>query len=88
MTTEQYIQIFEKFTSVPGGGYYLEKCVDFKAIALVFKADGQSYDVLMGEIALNALPGHNSIAGNGLRSWGWYEVTDTDQAQSVSWWAE
>ena len=86
MTAERYIQIFEQWTSIPGGGYFLRKTVDFKNVEVAPKS-GMRYEALLAEAEEKSLPGHRGNNGK-LRSWGWYETIDLDQAQSVSWWVD
>ncbi len=85
MTAERYIQIFELWTSIPGGGYILRKDIDFTTVEIAPKNSGSRYEELLAEADEKSLPGHRGTCGK-LRSWGWYEV-DADQAESVSWWA-
>lgn len=87
LTAERYIQVFELWTSIPGGGYYLRKDIDFATVEIAHKGSGEPYENLLAEAEAKSLPGHRGNIGK-LRSWGWYETTDPDQAESVSWWAE
>lgn len=85
-TADRYIQVFELWTSIPGGGYMLRKDVDFKTVEFAPKGSGKLYENLLAEAEAKSLPGHRGQR-NKLRSWGWYETTDPDQSVSVSWWA-
>lgn len=86
--TQDYIQIFELWTSIPGGGYSLRKDVNFKTVEIAPKNSGTRYEELLAEANAKGLDGHYSQSHGLLRSWGWYETTDKDQLQSVNWWVE
>lgn len=73
-TKEIYVQVFEQWTSFPGGGWSLRKSIDFKTVEVV-PHQLPRYDELLSEATSKTLPGHYSKA-YGKRAWGWYETIE------------
>lgn len=67
---EVYVSVYTRWTSIPGGGYSMVICRDFKEVEIVLDKTDR-WEELKREIAFKSM--HNSTTANGLHMYGWYE---------------